>query len=105
MTTEPTGTARTLPAVSVAQIEAMVRWSAGGQRPTVAAMPDHETQPGRFFRDDKGRVVLWQTPNIPIVGWALFSALAYVLPAGHWKVLADYLAFGFLFTWAFLEVT
>ncbi len=68
-------------------------------------MPDHRTRLGRLFTDDTGKVVVWQPPNVPIVGWALFSVLAQVLPAGRSKLAAEYLGSGLLFTWAFLEIT
>jgi len=59
----------------------------------------------RFFEDSTGKLVLWQTPNVPLIGWAGFTLLTHVLPAGTWQVFAGYVSFGFIFTWAWLEIT
>jgi hypothetical protein len=59
----------------------------------------------KLFKDSNGKVVIWQTPNTPLVAWALFSVLTHVLPVGRWQFLAEYLSFGFIFTWAWLELT
>ena len=58
-----------------------------------------------LFKDKKGKVVLWQTPNIPLVGWALSSVLIHIVPAGRWQLAVGYVSFGFIFTWAWLELS
>lgn len=59
----------------------------------------------KFFKDKNGKVVVWQTPNIPLISWALFSVLARVVPSGAWQQLTSFVSFGFIFTWAWLEIT
>lgn len=65
-------------------------------------MPDYLTN---FFKDKNGKVVLGQTPNAPLVGWFVFLVLAHVIPTGRWQQVAGYVSFGFIFTWAWLELT
>ncbi|MCA9325128.1 hypothetical protein KDA23_03635 [Candidatus Saccharibacteria bacterium] len=57
-----------------------------------------------FFRDKNGKVVLGQTPNVPIVGWALFRIVSW-LTSGQLHRVSNLLATAFLFTWAYLELT
>ena len=59
----------------------------------------------QFFKDKDGKVVVWQTPNIPLIGWMVAFALTFVPLPEKWHALVDYIAFGFLFTWAWLEIT
>lgn len=59
----------------------------------------------KFFRDKDGKVVLWQTPNMPLMGWALFLAISHLSPFDKWQIAAEYISFGFLFTWAWLEIS
>ena len=59
----------------------------------------------KLFKDDGGKIVIWQTPNIPLIGWAVFSVLTHILPTGRWQLFAGYVSFGFIFTWAWLELT
>jgi len=59
----------------------------------------------KFFKDRDGRVVVWQTPNVPLVGWGLFIISTHILHTSSWQQFAGYMSFGFLFTWAWLEIT
>ena len=59
----------------------------------------------QFFKDKDGKVVVWQTPNIPLIAWAVAFALTFVPLPEKWHTLVSYIAFGFLFTWAWLEIT
>lgn len=59
----------------------------------------------KFFKDTKGHVVVWQTPNVPLVGWGLFIISTHILHTASWQQLASYMSFGFIFTWAWLELT
>lgn len=65
----------------------------------------HTTLLAKIFKDSKGNVVIWQAPNVPLIGWAVCLLLTRLLPAGSWHTLAEYTGFGFLFTWAWLEIT
>ncbi|MEY9855890.1 hypothetical protein ABH935_001494 [Catenulispora sp. GAS73] len=59
----------------------------------------------RFWRDADGRVVLAQWPNLPLIGWLVFAALAGISGGGHWRSAAEFVSSAFLFTWAYLELT
>jgi hypothetical protein len=54
--------------------------------------------------DERGKVVLWQNPNAPIITWFVAIIASHLLPAGRWATLAQAVAFGALFTWAWLEL-
>ncbi len=56
------------------------------------------------WRDPNGQVVLGQTPNAPLVVWLAATGLAWVLPDGRGADSATLVAFGALFTWAWLEL-
>ncbi len=56
------------------------------------------------IKDRRGRVVLFQSPNVPILLWIVFTMLGMFLH-GSPKTVAGYIAFGSLFTWAWLEIT
>jgi len=58
-----------------------------------------------FFKNDKGEIAVWQTPNVLLFGWIAFTLLGHLLPAGRWRLLAGYLSFGLIFTWSWLEIT
>lgn len=58
-----------------------------------------------FFKDGDGRIVLWQLPNIPLIGWIIFKILSMVIAQEHLKAGLTLLSSAFLFTWAFLEIT
>ena len=59
---------------------------------------------GRFFRDSKGNLVIAQPPNPPIILWGVASLLKLVFTSGSIDVALDLIAFGSLFTWAWLEL-
>lgn len=58
-----------------------------------------------FFKDDKGHVVLFSWPNIPLASWILFNLLSFLVSAGHTKTGFETLSTAALFTWAYLEIT
>jgi len=62
-------------------------------------------QPGDFFRDAEGRVVIWQWPNLTLYGWIILRLLGLVVAKGHLRNMCEQLSTAFLFTWAFLELT
>ena len=59
----------------------------------------------RWFHDEHGRLVIWQVPNLPLIVWGVCRLLALVARRGVSGRLVDTLAFGALFTWAWLELT
>jgi len=56
-----------------------------------------------FFTNYKNQVVIVQKPNIPLIIWFILTVTASFIK-GDVKTLAQLLAFGSLFTWAWLEV-
>lgn len=60
-----------------------------------------------FFKDKKGQIVLFQAPNSPLIGWFIFATLNFLWSGNQPKVhsLFHALSFGFIFTWAWLEIT
>jgi hypothetical protein len=58
----------------------------------------------KIFRDSDGNIVIAQMPNLPIIVWITASLLKLVFPTGEINTGLDALAFGSLFTWAWLEL-
>ncbi len=58
----------------------------------------------RTFRDDNGNIVLAQPPNLPILVWGAASLLQRIGTSGKFHTGLVWVAFGALFTWAWLEV-
>lgn len=58
----------------------------------------------KLWRDKDGHLSLIELPNIPLAFAALFWIISIVMPAGKFKSGAEILNFGFLFTWAWLEI-
>jgi len=58
----------------------------------------------KIFRDSDGNIVVAQMPNLPIIVWITASLLKLVFTTGEINTGLDALAFGSLFTWAWLEL-
>ena len=58
----------------------------------------------RFYKDKSDKVVLAQTPNLPIIGWILFKLLNYLPVSNQAHTALSFISTSFLFTWAYLEV-
>ncbi|HEY9769592.1 MAG TPA: hypothetical protein V6C71_14030 [Coleofasciculaceae cyanobacterium] len=58
----------------------------------------------KFFRDSNGNIVIAQPPNLPIIVWGVASLLKLFFTSGLTNVGLDLIAFGSLFTWAWLEL-
>lgn len=58
----------------------------------------------RTFRDDEGKIVLAQAPNLPLLVWLAATLLQFVIPSGKVHIGLDLIAFGCLFTWAWQEL-
>ncbi|WP_319422570.1 hypothetical protein [Pleurocapsa sp. FMAR1] len=58
----------------------------------------------KIFRDSNGNIVIAQPPNLPIIVWGVASLLKLILTSGLISVGLDLIAFGSLFTWAWLEL-
>jgi len=58
----------------------------------------------KTFRDDEGNIVIAQMPNLPLIVWIVTSLLTLVFTSGKINTLLDLVAYGSLFTWAWLEL-
>jgi hypothetical protein len=58
----------------------------------------------KFFQDKKGRIVLWQTPNAFLVGWAVCMVASRLLQTGTVRQILGYIGFGSIVIWALLEL-
>jgi hypothetical protein len=61
----------------------------------------------RVFKDQKGTIVLFQIPNSPLICWFIMTVFDFLWSSNQPKVhyLFQILSFGFIFTWAWLEIT
>ena len=59
----------------------------------------------KFIRDRHGKVAVWQTPNVPLVGWLSCLVIVHLVPSGSFKSGISSLGTAFLFTWAYMEIT
>lgn len=57
----------------------------------------------KIFMDRHGNVTLTQKPNLPLIVWLLATIMEKILSAGPIDRLASLVAFGAIFTWAWLE--
>ena len=58
----------------------------------------------KTFRDEKGKIVLVQIPNLPVIIGVITSLLKMVFTTGKLYIGLDIIAFGTLFTWAWEEL-
>jgi hypothetical protein len=58
----------------------------------------------KTFNDQHNNLALFQVPNVPLMTWFAASLIAKILPEGVFNELAQLIAFGALFTWAWLEI-
>jgi hypothetical protein len=58
----------------------------------------------KTFRDRQGTVVIVQPPNLPIWIWIAATFLKFAFTQGALFEALDAIAFGSLFTWAWLEL-
>jgi hypothetical protein len=57
-----------------------------------------------FFKDKEGNIVVAQRPNLPLLVWAVASVLSFVPSSELIREIFSLIAFGSLFTWAWLEL-
>jgi len=58
----------------------------------------------RTFRDQEGKIVIGQMPNLPILVGSAATFLQLVLPSGKIQTAFALIMFGTLFTWAWQEL-
>jgi hypothetical protein len=58
----------------------------------------------KVFRNSEGKIVLAQPPNLPLIALGVCTGLKLLFPTGQPALGLDAIAFGSLFTWAWLEL-
>lgn len=58
----------------------------------------------KTFRDSEGNIVIAQPPNLPILVGITATVLNFIIKNGNIHTGLDAIAFGSLFTWAWLEL-
>lgn len=58
----------------------------------------------QIFRDSEGKIVLAQTPNLPLITWLVASILQLIFTTGKINIGLEVLSFGAVFTWAWEEL-
>jgi hypothetical protein len=59
----------------------------------------------KFCKDTSGRIVIWQSPNVPLAGWFICMIASKLAEKGQFATGLGYVSSAFLFTWAYLEIT
>lgn len=67
-------------------------------------MADTQSFFEKIIKDKQGKVVLWQSPNLPLTVWIVALLLGKLFAQGTIHNLFSLLSFGALFTWAWLEL-
>jgi len=58
----------------------------------------------RTFKDGEGNFAIFQKPNLPILVGLSATALSFLPLTQNLQIVTDVLAFGAIFTWAWLEL-
>ena len=58
----------------------------------------------KTFRDSEGNIVIAQPPNLPLLVGLTATVLKLIVKSGNIHTGIDAVAFGSLFTWAWLEL-
>ncbi|MDA1334751.1 MAG: hypothetical protein O2794_01890 [bacterium] len=58
-----------------------------------------------IFKDKDGNTMITQTPNAPLIVWFVSSVLLYIPIHDKLTSVLSLVAFGSIFTWAWLELT
>jgi len=58
----------------------------------------------RFWKDKHGKVVIWQFPNVFLIGWAVLTTLSLFFN-GHIADIFSWVGSAALIIWALLEIT
>jgi len=57
-----------------------------------------------FLKDKNEQIVIWQSPNLPLAVWGAATIGSKILVHGKVHQLLTLIAFGTIFTWAWLEI-
>ena len=67
-------------------------------------MSRNQTFIEKCYKNKQGNIILAQKPNFPIVVWLISMAITLIVKNGAVHNLFAVLAFGAIFTWAWLEL-
>lgn len=59
----------------------------------------------RMFENAEGKIILAQVPNVPLIGWIVFSILTQINILQEYSTGFSMLSRAFLFVWSYLELT
>lgn len=59
----------------------------------------------KTWRNNEGDLVVWQWPNIWLIGWALANLLAVMAPTHNVSSIAWWVGFSSLMVWSIREIT
>ena len=59
---------------------------------------------GQLFKDKDGAPVVLEVPNVPLMGWILFSLMGPLLADGQLKTIVHFLGVASIIIWALLEL-
>ena len=59
----------------------------------------------KFIRDKHGHIVMWQTPNVPLIAWFVFMLATHFVHREHLHTTVRFISAAALVTWAYLETT
>jgi len=68
-------------------------------------MTNKQTFIDKCYKDKSGKVVIVQSPNIPIIGWLICKLLGYMSFSERILTGVAFVGTALLFTWAYLELT
>ena len=57
-----------------------------------------------FFSDKDGKIVIWQTPNAPLLAWIVFTLSSHLFKHGSVHQITHIAATIALLIWALLEI-
>lgn len=58
----------------------------------------------KIWRDKSGRIVVWQTPNAPLIGWAVLTFASLLFSKGHISNALTWAGEASLIVWCLLEI-
>ena len=67
-------------------------------------MTKQQTFTEKCYKNSEGKVVLAQAPNLPLLVWFPAMIMSKIVQTGTVHNLFDLVAFGAIFTWAWLEL-
>jgi hypothetical protein len=57
-----------------------------------------------WLHDREGHVVVWQRPNPPLIGWAIFFGVSFMTGDNYLASSLRHISFVLLLTWAIMEI-